>query len=63
MDFIQIKNVLLAVLAIVLLFIAFQPPLLHQVLHLYQRLLPNFHGHPYNGRDAYSLESAFQRAF
>lgn len=42
---------------------AFQPPLLHQVFHLYQRLLPNFDGHRYNGRDVYSLIVGHQWLF
>lgn len=42
-------------LAICLLFVALQPPLAYQHLPLVQRLFPGFHGHPYNGRDVYSL--------
>jgi len=57
MDNQQLHALLLNLLAVLLLFAAIQPPFIEDSLPLNQRLMPNFHGHGFHGRDVFGLIS------
>ncbi|XP_028515131.1 uncharacterized protein LOC110239909 [Exaiptasia diaphana] len=59
MDDQELQAFLLNVIAILLLFTAIQPPIYEEaILPLNRRLMPNFHGHGFNGRDVYTMISS-----
>lgn len=56
MDIHDTQILLLNILAFLLVLTSMQPLLfLNEHIPLQQRLLPNFHGHGFNGRDVYTL--------
>ena len=57
MDVQEIQAVVLNILAFVLLLITLQPPLADGTFPLQQRLLLDFHGCTFYGRDVFSLIS------
>ena len=58
MDDQELQTFLLNVIAILLLFTAIQPPIYEETsLPLDRRLIPNFHGHGFYGRDEYAMIS------
>ena len=57
MDAQDIQNVFLAILSYLLLLTSLQLPLVENRLPFPRRLLPNFNGFPYNGRDVFTMIS------
>lgn len=57
------QAILLTILPFLLLLVGLQAPLIFDNLPLYDRLLPNFHGNGYNGRDVYALIAGQQWLF
>lgn len=55
MDGYEIRAVFLAILGYLLFLTCLQLPLVEHRLPLIQRLMPNFHGSPFAGRDVFSL--------